>query len=53
MDRLQAITALEAKTSGHFRRLLEVAMTRFDPNRVPNFTWDAIRVLNPRGIHLA
>jgi hypothetical protein len=53
MDRLQATTALEAKTFGHFRRLLEVAMTRFDPNRIPNFTWDAIREPKSRGIHLA
>jgi hypothetical protein len=53
MDRLQAIAALKAKISGHFRGLLEVAMTRFDSKRVPIFSWDAIREPKFRGILLA
>jgi hypothetical protein len=54
MDRLQAIAALQGKISGHFRGLLEVAMARLDPKRVPIFfSWDAIREPKFRGIHIA
>jgi len=53
MDRLQAIAALRAKISGHFRGLLEVAMTRFDPKIIPIFSWDVFREPKFRGIHLA
>jgi len=55
MDLLQSIAALGAKISGHFRRLLEVALMRFDPKREQIFymgcnsgtkiSWDKLRVI--------
>ena len=55
MDLLHVIAALRAKISGHFRRLLEVAMTRLDPKRVQIFymgcnsgtkiSWDTPRLI--------
>jgi len=55
MDLLQSIAALGAKISRHFKRLLEVAMTRFDPKRVQIFymgcnsgtkiSWDTLRMI--------